>query len=257
MSYQASDAPLFQQTIITRGYELNAAGRIPPAVIARYCEHARWFAMASDQLGLGFGRGSRIVLRAQAHEFLVPLSFDVPLRLTLDVGRVGRSSVDFREVMQRAADGVVVGVCRATLVMVGADGRPALVPPQIHDYVRPAEMPEVTRFDEAAPVDAYRCAVEIRPCDIDLLQHVNHAKYVEFADNVLQLAGHAGAFGALSARALGPVIRLHADYRNETRLGQTLHASAWPLNAEASAFGIELRHADVDTVSCRLRVEVE
>ncbi len=236
---------------------MGARGVIPPQVMARYLEHVRWEAAGDPRLRMDrlFTGGHRVVVRAQRLALTAPVRFHEALDVETWVSRVGRSSLDMSHRVVRAGDGAEVARARVTAVHVGPDGRPAPVPEAMARAVTSGPEVEIAALEAAAPADAWRRPVVIRPSDIDVLQHVNQSNYLAFFEDARQLAAEAGALDAAAAR---PAQSLALDYEREARLHDPVEVVAWALGADA--FGLELRRtraaAGGEAVLCRARVEV-
>lgn len=236
----------FEQTITTRGYELDADALIPPATYLRYLEHLRWLAVAdqasrtgdrSDSpsssghiLGSLFGQGYSVVVVAQSLLLDGDVGQGVTLTASMWVRRVGRTSLDFGHLLARP-DGSPLARAVVTAVYRGPDGKPTPVPEVVRQQVMadPVSLTELlvrvkTSQQTATPAaqETWSRPVEVRPSDIDLLGHINHANYLSLFDDTRRLAARAGF--------LGPAGRLSAvslAYRHQAVVGDPLVARVW------------------------------
>ncbi len=231
------------QSIQVRGYEMNASGSIPPAVVLRYAEHARWQALAAPGSPLE-GHFRRGVVRAQKLQCFETISYPAELTIETWVSRVGRTSFDFtHRIVGVGGHRVALGTC--TVVCLGDDGAPAAVPDAIRDLVLEDELPAVEALSGEPPADAWSHELTVVPSDQDILQHVNQARYADFVDNTRQLAAAAGVYRAVSAMPC----RLWVEYRRENQSGQRLRMLTWQIRPDPLALGFELRRVrDGETV---------
>jgi acyl-CoA thioesterase FadM len=224
-----------QRTLITRSGELDARCHITPAVMARYHEYMRSQAFLAPELGLGalVDQGYTGVVRAQHLELIQPVVQNVELELSVHIGHVGRSSIAFAHSATRASDGAVASRSRTVMVLLGPDKKPASVPDNIRMLVQSGETPEALASPGEPPADAWAHTIQVRPSDLDSLQHVNQARYVDFFDDVRQLAQAAGAYGEQTE---GDVKQISVEYLREAKLGRDLLALTWRLPSGALGF---------------------
>jgi acyl-CoA thioesterase FadM len=243
-----------ERLITTRGYEMDASGVIPLGVIASYLEHTRWQSVADSEFRLA-AYWKRGVIRAQHIEILEPVRFDTELSIDCTVGRIGRTSFDLCHGVRRAGQ----LVARATVTAVNLDeaGRPAPLDPGARELLgEPPALPGITLAVEA-PEAAWTREITVCPSDQDVLQHVNHARYIDFVEDTRALAARAGAYGGASEAAQRSARRIAISYEREAAFGDVLLAATWVLDGANEAFGFELRRfsAELELV-VRARVEV-
>ena len=233
---------------------MDASGVIPLSVIASYLEHTRWQSVADSEFRLA-AYWKRGVIRAQHIEILEPLRFDTELSIDCTVGRIGRTSFDLCHGVRRAGE----LVARATVTAVNLDeaGRPAPLDPGARELLGdPPALPGVTLAGEA-PEAAWTRELTVCPSDQDVLQHVNHARYIDFVEDTRALAARAGFYGSAREAAQRPPRRLAISYEREAAFGDVLRASTWTLAGADNTFCFELRRmsAELELV-VRARVEV-
>jgi acyl-CoA thioesterase FadM len=232
-----------ERTLVTRGYEMDASGCVPASVLLSFMEHTRWQAMldAGYAVRTYWGRG---VIRAQRVELLGRVRNDEELRIECWVGRVGTSSFDFCHRIVKTADDAPIARAQVTAVNLDTNGRPKPLADGFKTLVVEGERPEVPALEESAPPSAWTREIVVCPSDQDVLQHVNHARYLDFVEDTRALAARSGAF-ADKALLERPAQRIFLSYEREASVGMVLVAKLWQLGAEA-AFGCELRRADGD-----------
>lgn len=215
---------------------------IPPGALARYQEMARWQGIASPEFALQglLNRGHRIVIRAQQMDIGEPVTEDVELTQQMSLDHVGNSSVRFAHSVTRSSDRAQVALGLATAVLLDPDGKPTRMPDRARSLVQEGPRPVTPPVAESRPEQTWKRTVQIRPSDLDTLQHVNQSRYVEFCDDTRQLAAAAGAYGSGSERAAGQVTGLALEYLRETHVGHDLECLTWLVDGGEGTLGFEL-----------------
>ena len=229
-----------------RGYEMDATGRLSPGSFARVLEHARWLTLRDDGLGIAEHFQSGVV-RAQRMVIDARVAFPDVLRVVTWIGRVGRTSFDFVQRVERVGDGEVVARNATTVVHMGPGG-----PAPVHEAVRERVIAEGHPEVEAPPAETSSDAIDlqVRPrwSDQDVFQHVNQARYVDWLEDA---RASETALPHPRDRALRA---LAIQYDGETRAGQALTLYAFSLGDDALGFGL---FGDGDSALMRARVELE
>lgn len=234
-----------ERTITTRGYELDRTGAVPPTVVVRYLEHLRWEALREPATGMAgmFEHGRSIVVRSQSLEMLGRIPHAQDLTLGMWVERVGRSSLVLAHDVC-GPDGALFATATVLAVHIDRNGRPTGIPDGLRAVARVPDKPvAASALDVEAPPDAVVRTFRVRPHEIDLLQHVNHAIYLEYFEDARLLAAADGAFGEASRLASRPLRGVAIDYLRSALPGETLHTLAFPLPGLPSVLGFELRLA--------------
>ncbi|MBI3071618.1 MAG: thioesterase family protein [Deltaproteobacteria bacterium] len=220
--------PQLTRTFRTRGYELDRSGRIGAAQFARYLEHLRWEALADPTVALGrlFSHGNHLVVRAQSIDLLKPTHHDEDLVATLDVTRVGRTSLSIGHTVYRSADGTHVARGEITGVFIDGTGTPQPIPDDVRSLApatapAPAPAPAPATAPAPAPAPEIELPIIVRPSDTDLLQHVNHARYIDYFDDARTNAARASAPGFPGADNL-VLTHFQISYDTEAVSGDTL-----------------------------------
>ena len=105
------------------------------------------------------------------------------------------------------------------------------------------------------PASAWSERFYVRPGDLDLLRHVNHAVYLGYFEDARVVAASQGAYGDAMPAAGGRFLRGALDYRQQAVLGDELEVFSWLLQGE-DALGFELRRVGDGECLCRARIEV-
>ena len=244
----------FEISLTVRGYELGATGRVSAATLLRYTEQARWSSMAAP----GFGASrfwSRGMLRAEQIAIESPVVYGDDVVIATWIGHVGRTSLTFVHQLTRAKDGAVLALASAVGVVVDAAGRPSPVAEGAREIVVPEPGPQLPDLAGDAPAGAFVREFAALPSDHDILQHVNHARWVDHAEDTRLLGAIAGGHGAASEAGKKAAGRLSIEFKKQAVAGERLIGKSWPLDAAGASFGTEIRLADGDAVAVRARVE--
>jgi acyl-CoA thioesterase FadM len=248
--------PRLERLITTRGYEMDASGVIPLSVLASYMEHTRWQSIQGSEFRLAhyWRRG---VIRAQHIEVVEPVRFDVELSIDCSVGRIGRTSLDLCHRLRQGSDGRLVAQATVTAVNLDELGRPAALDPGAKELLGdPPPLPSVA-LDGTAPGSAWVREITVCPSDQDVLQHVNHALYIDFVEDTRALAARAGAYADASEAALRPARSIAISYERQAAFGDTLKATTWTIEGGSNAFGFELRRISTELeLVVQARIEV-
>jgi acyl-CoA thioesterase FadM len=242
------------RNLAVRGYELGPSGTPSIATFARYFEHLRWESSSDPVMSLArlFTNGSRMVVRAQQIAVDGRVGVGDVLRLSLWVGRVGRTSMDLWHEARLASSEALVARGLVTAVYLGQDHRPCMIPDDIRAMVEPAGATTlVAPLTASAPQGAWHDELRVRPSDIDLFNHVNHAVYAAYFDDARVLALRQGVLPARARQTRA----ISIDYRREALAGQRLDVAVWMLPESAEdQVGAELRNKDDGEVVCSARL---
>jgi acyl-CoA thioesterase FadM len=249
----------FERKLRTRGYELDQSALIPPQVWMRYIEHMRWEALTNHTLARLFADAHSMVVVAEALELQQDLGHGVDLWSAMWIGPVGRSSITFLHELSLPPSGKVVARATAVGAYLGPDGRSAALPDEVRALASDESLEAQgffgARLQLEAPAQAWCHDVVVRPSDLDLLRHVNHANYLAYAEDARLLAAAAGGYGAASASfGRRRVRRAAVNYRQQALQGEALRMATWPLPGDEAALGFDLRR-EGETI-CQLQVEL-
>jgi len=118
--------PPFVWSCKVRSYEVDSHGYVRNGVYMDYLEAARVAAMCTA--GLTFDRARKeavhIVVAAAALRYLAPAHLNNEVEITVDVTRIGRTSVTFHQVARNKTTSRTVVDAEIVGVFLGADGRP-------------------------------------------------------------------------------------------------------------------------------------
>jgi acyl-ACP thioesterase len=171
--------------------EADVDGHLRPSGILRYTQDMAW--RHSEEGGF-----DRAWYDARAMHWLVR-NVSLRIRETAtqgDVLSIATEVVGWRQVwarrrteMRRRARGgdhEPIAVVDTDWVLLGVDGRPARVPPEVARYFTPGQRFSRIRIDLPTPTDdPTTLSTRVRPIDVDPLRHMNNAAYLDFVDDAL------------------------------------------------------------------------
>lgn len=229
---------MIQCSIQTRGYEMDASASIPPAVLLRYMEHARWTLTGSAGIDLA-DFSTAVVVATQTLTVCQRIGAYANLTVTAWLSRVGNSSMDISQLItwdDADNEGARVVACgRATLVNVDENHRPAKLKPGVADKVQAAPVDFADNFlpcDKlAVPESAWVLERTVNASELDLLNHVNHSRYVDYIEDARNACGLAGAYGKeieLRGTILAELTKnLTIEYVDEATMGKKIKVLTW------------------------------
>jgi acyl-CoA thioesterase FadM len=91
----------------------------------------------------------------------------------------------------------------------------------------------------------------VRASDLDLLRHVNHAKYLDYVEDGRVMAARAGAYGEQDSAGEKRARQVVVVYHQQAVLGDELELATWALAAPPGGFGFELHHVGEAAPLCR------
>ena len=230
--------------IRVRGYEIDRWKRVPLSNLLRFTEHARWeFAIReSSSIKRLFSEDGFLVVRTQYGQIFEDATIGDNLEIDLRVSHVGGSSLTFEQrVMKCHRDGdtetqSMVAQVFVVTVYVGSDKRPRRLPKWFRDQHKDLTLPERPGELQDPPLGHEGFEIQIRNSDIDLLQHVNHARYVDFLQDA---RAEAAAQGSLKGPGSHPEVApttFAIEYLREIRPHERVIAYAWNNEAEDDIF---------------------
>ncbi|MBN2241119.1 MAG: acyl-[acyl-carrier-protein] thioesterase [Acidobacteria bacterium] len=211
--------------IVSRGYELDAGGLVPPHMLLRYMEHLRWeyVERGSPEVKALFRSGHTFVVVAQTLRAARGIGLSVRMRAILWIGRTGRTSMDFHHVFHRVKDGALLAEGITTVVYLGRRGLPTPLPECLDrvDPNPPVKLALEPPAFEVMPPGSFERSYRVRADDLDFLQHMNQAGYAAIYDDARQAAAAESAYGP-EGMGSGRVRFLHIEYVQSALSGNEL-----------------------------------
>ena len=241
----------FEAVYRVRFDEAGPDGRLRTSGLLRYTQDLA--ARHSEALGYDrawyAARGLTWLVRAAEIEVLRAIPYGVDLLGTTSV-------VGFRRVWSRrestfSLDGEGVAVVRIDWVLLDERGSPTRIPPEFETIFpsaepgAPLQLARVTL--DPAPEGAARRTIDVRPQELDPLDHVNNAVYADWFDEAVAAADPDGS-GV--ARSLPRRVRL--EYALAAEPAERLESvtwrdgSGWACRIVRTAGGADLLRARIE-----------
>jgi acyl-ACP thioesterase len=179
-------------------------GNLRTSALLRYAQDIAW--RHSEQLGFDRAwyrdRGLGWVVRGVALEIAAPIPLGTTLRLTTAV--VGHRRIWARRLGEcHFADGRLAARVTTDWVLLDARGRVVRIPDDFGvAFANPEVKSEILRLPVEAESPAARHRLTVRPSDLDPIDHVNNAVYVDWLEEALEAVGWT-AHGATGEAASG------------------------------------------------------
>lgn len=179
--------------------EAGPDGRIRTSVLLRYAQDIAW--RHSEALGFDRGwyqaRGLGWVVRGVQLELHEPIPIGHTLRVSTAV--VGHRRIWARRLGACAlADGRPAATITTDWVLLDARNRIVRIPPDFGlAFTNPEVESEILRVPAIESSPAIETTIDVRPSDLDPLDHVNNAVYVDWLEEALDAAGSGAAADGL------------------------------------------------------------
>ena len=238
-----------------RAHDLDATAMASVTAFIRFLENQRWHALASDgYLSSFFDNG---VMRSQIIELNEQISFNEEIEVVMWLSKVGRTSFNMGHTLKHKDTGAIFGRAAVTVVALTLDGLPKEVPSGVRQYVSDQETLEIPRLKLSPQPGAWSHSFPVRFTDLDLLQHVNESRYVEYVEDARHACARAGGYGLDSAPATARIRRLAVSYEGQARLGDTLRVTTWAVDDRPGSYEFEMRTEPQGALMALARAEVE
>lgn len=187
-----------------RHYELDSFGHVNNAVYVNYMQEAA--IEASSDAGFGPAwyreRGANWVIRRLAIRYLLPAVYNDELEVTTWISGVRRATCTREYEIMRRADNARIARARVQWVYLDSrTGRLARLPSEIAERFMPTNEVEeelgirMQKAQQTPDAFRYRTRRRVQTFELDTLQHVNHAVYLNWIEqayfDALRAAGHA------------------------------------------------------------------
>jgi acyl-ACP thioesterase len=199
-------------------------GQVRTSVLLRYTQDLAGYHSAVRGFGRAWytERGITWLVRAAEVAVVAPIAVGSELVGTTQV-------VGWRRVWARRrtefhdAEGALVAWVHIDWVLLDGRGAPTRIPQEFDAvFGAPPATFELARVDPGeVPAAAARMTFDVRPQELDPMDHVNNAVYADWLDEVVAVAGGGGA-----TRAVPRIARL--EYARAAEPAAKLVAAAWP-----------------------------
>jgi acyl-CoA thioester hydrolase len=192
----------YRRRFRVRHYELDSFGHVNNAVYVNYMQESAIEASADA----GFGplwyaeQGTAWVIRKLSIRYLQPARYRDELEVRTWVSDVRRATSTREYVITRVNDNARVARARVQWVYLDArTGRLARLPPEIAGRFQPTGDAEelgirIQKGERTEEAFRYRTRRRVQTFELDTLQHVNHAVYLNWIEqayfDALRAAGH-------------------------------------------------------------------
>ena len=231
--------PTYTRSFRVRFYECDAYGHLNNAHYLRYMQETAFD--ASAELGFDkdfYDRAGHIWLTRETEiEYLQPLLYNDTVQVKTWVSDFRRATSRREYEFTHALSGALVARGATRWVYVdAATFRPAAVPQEIARVYLPdgwpASPPPHTPFPDAPspPPGVFQVRRTVRWHDIDMLQHVNNAVYLEYVEEfgMQVLAAHGWPVQRMAAEGVAILVRKnHIRYRQPALLDEELEIRTW------------------------------
>ena len=250
-----SDPKLVRDVFTLRTHDLDSSAHLSAAGLCRILENPRWHALRSD--GLVGGSVNIGVLRAQSLEIERWAGFGEKIEVSMWLSGVGRTSFALGYEIRSSTDGGIIARSAGSFVSTDIEGRPRPVGPGLERLLSDRETIEVPRLDHSPGAGAWSQDFVVRPSDVDLLRHVNQARYVDYIEDARYACARAGGYGEHGQGADAALEYLVASYEGQAREGDRLRVTTWPLGDAPRQYAFEVRREADAAPMLRARIEVE
>lgn len=185
-----------------RHYELDSFGHVNNAVYVNYMQEAA--IEASTDAGFSpewYGeQGTNWVIRRLCVRYLLPARYNDELEVTTWISEVRRATATREYMITRGGDRARIARARAQWVYLNSStGRLSRIPPEIAAEFAPTGEEEelgirIQKAEKTEEAFRYRTRRRVQTFELDILQHVNHAVYLNWIEqayfDALRAAGH-------------------------------------------------------------------
>lgn len=202
-------------------------GNLRTSALLRYAQDIAW--RHSEQLGFDRAwyrdRGLGWVVRGVELEIAAPIPLGTTLRLSTAV--VGHRRIWARRLGDcRFADGRLAARITTDWVLLDARGRIVRIPDDFGvAFANPEVKSEIIRVPAESGEPAAGHRLTVRPSDLDPIDHVNNAVYVDWLEEAIEAAGWIdGSSGATAAAGSTPGT-LRIEYLASAARGEAIEVA--------------------------------
>lgn len=250
------ESKLVKQSFKIRVHDLDFTGKASTAALIRLLENQRWHALSSQvDIGAYF---LSAVMRAQSIALDTELHFDDEVEGVTWVSAVGHSSLTFGHTLASPAAGGVFARAAVSVVSLDLEGRPRPLGEGIRRLIVERESIDLPKLEPLpVPGDAWSHDFRVRYSDLDLLQHVNEARYVNYVEDARYACAAQEGYGPDSQRASGRIRRLTISYEGQARVGDRLRVSTWQLPESPGSYAFDIKREPDRALMTLARFEVD
>ena len=223
---------IFTRTFRVRFSECNAYGQAGTAHLVRYLIETAWDWGAANQLGMRESSELGLIwpIRETEIEQFRPLRYNDSVDFTIWALKWRRvSGVRVFEIRLSGTGELIAQGANHVACLDSVTMRPTAFPDHLLKKFLLDDPPEIPyrRFPKAPPVPegSYRIQRRVEWCDLDLLDHVNHAIYIDYAEEAAMRALAATGWSPARLRERGLAVanrRVHIQYQEPALWGDEL-----------------------------------
>ena len=204
-------------------------GNLRTSALLRYAQDIAW--RHSEQLGFDRDwyrdRGLGWVVRGVELELAAPIPLGTTLRVSTAV--VGHRRIWARRLGEcRFADGRLAARVTTDWVLLDARGRVVRIPDDFGvAFANPEVKSEILRIQPEAGPPAARHTLTVRPSDLDPVDHVNNAIYVDWLEEAIEAVGwtSVGGHGAAASGSTPGTLRI--EYLASAARGEAIEVDLY------------------------------
>lgn len=199
-------------------------GNLRTSALLRYAQDIAW--RHSEQLGFDRAwyrdRGLGWVVRGVLLELVAPIPLGTTLRLSTAV--VGHRRIWARRLGEcRFADGRLAARITTDWVLLDARGRIVRIPDDFGvAFANPEVRSEILRVPAESAEPAARHRLTVRPSDLDPIDHVNNAVYVDWLEEAIEAIGWTGGHSGTETAAGSTPGTLRIEYLASAARGDAI-----------------------------------
>jgi len=224
---------IFTRTFRVRFSECNAYGQAGIAHLVRYLIETAWDWGAANQLGMRESSELGLIwpiLETEIEQFR-PLRYNDSVNLTIWALKWRRvRGIRVFEIRLSGTGELIAQGANHVACLDSVTMRPTTFPDHLLEKFLlddPQEIP-YRRFPKAPPPPegSYRIQRRVEWCDLDLLDHVNHAIYIDYAEEAAMRALAAAGWSPARLRERGLAVanrRVHIKYQEPVLWGDELN----------------------------------
>ena len=247
---------MFTRTFRVRFSECNAYGQAGIAHLVRYLIETAWDWGAANQLGMRESSELGLIwpiLETEIEQFH-PLHYNDSVNLTIWALKWRRvRGVRVFEIRLSGTGELIAQGANHVACLDSVTMRPTTFPDHLLENFLlddPQEIP-YRRFPKVPPPPegSYRIQRPVEWCDLDLLDHVNHAIYIDYAEEAAMRALAATGWSPARLRERGLAVanrRVHIQYQEPALWGDELNIVTY-LSGIGETGGV--RYVDIKRVS--------
>jgi acyl-CoA thioester hydrolase len=194
----------FTRRFRVRHYELDSFGHVNNAVYVNYMQEAAIEASADAGFGPAWygERGTNWVIRKLAIRYLLPARYNEELEVKTWISEVRRATCTREYLITRVHDNARIARARVQWVYLDSQtGRLARLPSEISERFEPTNEPledlgiHIQKAQKTDGAFRYLTRRRVQTFELDTLQHVNHAVYLNWIEqayfDAMRAGGHA------------------------------------------------------------------